>query len=157
MFLRFVIFIGLYSVFTFFAQSQNEKPQVLKVVDSFFNGFHSGDTLIMHKVLADNAKIYTTTSGSNGENVLNQTPLSAFLNNIANRPPAEVWEERLTDTLWHRDGNLAMVWTPYTFWRNGQFSHCGANLFTIVKFDSGWKIITITYSRRKEDCEKTKE
>jgi len=51
------------------------------------------------------------------------------------------------------EGDLAMVWTPYDFWIDNELSHCGIDVFTLVRTDEGWRIATITYSVRTEDCE----
>ena len=60
---------------------------------------------------------------------------------VVNRQADQKWDERLLDYKVEIDGNLAHVWTPYEFWFNENFSHCGANSFTLAKFDDGWKII----------------
>ncbi len=57
-------------------------------------------------------------------------------------------EEQLLDYKVSIDGNLAHVWTPYFL--NGSFSHCGANAFTLAKTSSGWKIVHLIDSRRRE-------
>jgi hypothetical protein len=51
------------------------------------------------------------------------------------------------------DGPMATAWTPYEFYVNGDFSHCGVNSFQLVKFVEGWKIVYIIDTRRKEPCE----
>jgi hypothetical protein len=48
---------------------------------------------------------------------------------------------------------MAAAWTPYRFYRNGEFSHCGVNSFQLVKMAEGWKIVYIIDTRRKEPCE----
>ena len=37
-------------------------------------------------------------------------------------------------------GAIATIWTPYDFWTDGKFSHCGIDAFDLVKTDEGWKI-----------------
>jgi len=83
---------------------------------------------------------------------LNSDDPNGFLSTIANRPADQKWDERLLDYKVEIDGNLAHVWTPYEFWLNETFLHCGANSFTLAKFDEGWKIIHLIDSRRKEGC-----
>lgn len=94
---------------------------------------------------------FTTKDGKN--QIVDEQP-ETFLMAIADRPETQKWEERLLDYMVQIDGNLAHVWTPYEFWFNGTFSHCGANAFTLAKTDDGWKIIHIIDSRRKNDCQK---
>jgi hypothetical protein len=44
------------------------------------------------------------------------------------------------------DGPIAMVWLPYDFHVNGAWSHCGIDIFTMVRSDTGWKISSLVYS-----------
>ena len=37
-------------------------------------------------------------------------------------------------------GLIATVWAPYDFWTDGKFSHCGVDLFDLIKTAEGWKI-----------------
>ena len=52
---------------------------------------------------------------------------------------------------------MASVWTPYEFYFNGTFSHCGANSFQLFKEDNQWKIIFLVDIRRRENCKALKE
>ncbi len=40
----------------------------------------------------------------------------------------------------HISGNLAQVWGPYTFWVEGEITHCGINSLSLVKTDGEWKV-----------------
>lgn len=44
------------------------------------------------------------------------------------------------------DGRIAMVWLPYDFHRDGKWSHCGVDIFTLIKCNDGWKIASLVYS-----------
>jgi hypothetical protein len=43
-------------------------------------------------------------------------------------------------------GPVAMVWLPYDFYRDGEWSHCGVDVFTLVRAGSGWRIATMAWS-----------
>lgn len=43
-------------------------------------------------------------------------------------------------------GPIAMVWLPYDFYVNGAWSHCGVDVFTLLKAEKGWRIATIAWS-----------
>lgn len=53
------------------------------------------------------------------------------------------------------DENIAMAWTYYDLHVDGQFSHCGINLVSLIKTDDGWKISDITYNVKREQCEES--
>jgi len=44
------------------------------------------------------------------------------------------------------EGRIAMVWLPYDFYVNGAWSHCGIDVFTMVKQDTTWKIANLVYT-----------
>lgn len=50
-------------------------------------------------------------------------------------------------------GPMAMVWLPYDFYGDGEWSHCGVDVFTLLRTGEGWRIATITYSvLQPPDC-----
>lgn len=52
------------------------------------------------------------------------------------------------------DGGIASVWTPYDFYRNGEFSHCGIDAFQLRKLDDEWKIVGLIWnSLQPPDCQ----
>jgi hypothetical protein len=134
------------------AQSSFTEKDAKKLIDTFFEGFHTGDTLLMKSTIAPTMVMQTAFSTPTGEDKVTTGTGADFLNAIANRPANQQWDEKLLGYSVQIDGNLAHVWTPYEFYANGNFSHCGANAFTLAKMDSGWKIIHIIDSRRTASC-----
>ena len=43
-------------------------------------------------------------------------------------------------------GPVAMVWLPYDFYQDGKWSHCGVDVFTLLKTDGSWRIATLAWS-----------
>jgi hypothetical protein len=41
---------------------------------------------------------------------------------------------------------IAAVWTPYDFYREGEFSHCGIDAFHLVRTAEGWRVAAIMYT-----------
>lgn len=135
-----------------FAQNDFTETDAKQVIDTFFEGFHQGDTLKMASVMIKDLPTQTVFANQQGENKISNSDGNNLLVAIANRPPEQKWDERLLDYRVQIDGNLAHVWTPYEFWLNGNFSHCGANAFTLAKTDDGWKIVHLIDSRRRSSC-----
>ena len=62
-------------------------------------------------------------------------------------------DERLTGTpAIEIDGDIAMVWSGYTFRIDGKFSHCGTDHIDLIRENGAWKILNITWSRRTTGC-----
>jgi Putative lumazine-binding len=144
------LFLGI--TCTTVAQTTISETEAKQIITTFFDGFHKGDTLLMQGVLAKDVRLQTAATDKNGVPQVSDDSVSKLLTAIANRPANQQWEERLLDYEINIDGNLANVWTPYEFWFNGNFSHCGSNSFTLAKTTDGWKIIHLIDSRRTEGC-----
>lgn len=147
-----ITIVCLLIVLNSFSQNGFSETDAKQIIDTFFEGFHKGDTLLMSSVLVKDTSSKTAYTDQKGNKIIRDGDIQNLLEGVANRPADQKWQERILDYSVHIDGNLAQVWTPYEFWFNDTFSHCGANSFTLVSTDDGWKIIGIIDSRRKEDC-----
>lgn len=136
-----------------FAQNDFFNTEGKRVIDAFFEGFHKGDTAHMSSVMTNYMRLTSAFVLKNGTNNVTINSGRDFLTAVANRPADQVWKEILKGYKGQIDGNLAHIWVPYEFRINGELSHCGANSFTLVKTDQGWKIADIVDSRRREGCE----
>ncbi|HZW63822.1 MAG TPA: nuclear transport factor 2 family protein [Flavobacteriaceae bacterium] len=147
-------FIACFIVAT--ATSQNENQQleleIKQTIETFFEGFHRGDTLLMKSVLADKVLLHTIFKNKQGTDQLVTEEITTLLKAIGNKPGEENWEEKLLAFQISVDGAMANAWTPYEFWFNGNFSHCGVNSFQLFKDKGQWKIIYLIDTRRKEGC-----
>jgi hypothetical protein len=53
------------------------------------------------------------------------------------------------------NGPVAMVWYPYDLYINGNWSHCGVDIFTLIRKDGRWRIATMVWSAEQPPtCEK---
>ena len=150
---RLIFFFVLIASGQIIAQSNSDQELKVKAaIDTFFEGFHKGDTIIMKSVLADKVVMQSTYTNKNGRNVLSESDMSGFIKAIAKRPADQKWDERLLDYSIKVDGSMANVWTPYEFWLNGNFSHCGVNSFQLFNDNGQWKIIYLIDTRRRKAC-----
>lgn len=61
--------------------------------------------------------------------------------------------ERGFDAEVHVAGALAVVWLPYDFYIDGEWSHCGVDAFTLVRVQGAWRIASIAWSvQQPPDC-----
>ena len=124
-----------------------EKEKLKTVVNTFFEGFHSKDSLLIVSVI-DKSFDLNSTSLKEGKGVLTNINGDNFVSAIVSRPDSPVWKEKLLSFNIKIDGPLANVWVDYEFWMDDKLSHCGANSIHLLKKKSGWKIFNITDSRR---------
>ena len=150
---RIIFYLAFLISSTLFGQV-DEATQVKNTVNTFFEGFHKGDTMIMKSVMADKIVLQTAYRNKEGKDILVNDDIQKLINAIANRPSDQKWDERLLDYNIQVDGNMANAWTPYEFWLNDTFSHCGVNSFQLFKDGENWKIIYLIDTRRRSSCGK---
>lgn len=134
------------------AQMSN-KEQIQNTIQSFFEGMKKGDTTIIKAQLYESCQLGTVGLKNTGEGTLSQLPISKFISSIGNKPSDQVYDERITLYDIKIDQNMAIAWTPYRFYLNDNFSHCGVNVFSLIKDGEIWKIFNIVDTRTKTDCD----
>jgi len=67
------------------------------------------------------------------------------------KPGKEQIEEKIHDPLIKIDNDLGVVWAPFDFLIDGKVSHCGTDLFNMVRQDGQWVIASVADTSRS-DC-----
>lgn len=125
---------------------------VKKTIETFFEGFHKGDTVLMRSVMMDKVLMQTAFKNKEGKDILVTDEPGKLIKAIGSRPDDQKWDERILAYSIQVDGNMANAWTDYEFWFNGKFSHCGVNSFQLFNEDGNWKIIYLIDTRRRKGC-----
>lgn len=131
--------------------SNSEEEKVKRVVESFFEAFHSKDSTTLYKLSLYDFELRSS-SLLNESQKLSSVSYYDFVKIVSNRDNSSKWEEEILSYEINVDGTLAVAWTPYIFRINDKISHCGSNSFTLHKVEGEWKIIQIIDSRRR-DCD----
>jgi hypothetical protein len=134
------------------AQTDDEKAAKQTIVQ-FFEGFHKKDSTLMQQVVHKDLILQTTFVNKEGKAVLRTQDASKFIQAVVSRPDSPEWNEKILSYNVQVDGTMANVWTPYEFWYDGKFLHCGVNSFQLFKDNGQWKIIYLIDTRRKEGCQ----
>ena len=134
-----------------FAQKSDE-ADVKNTVVKFFDAFHKQDSVAINALVSKDITLQSIGKNREGVTQLNTQEFSAFLKSIVSIPKDQKFEEKLLDFKIQIDGDMANAWTPYEFWFNEKFSHCGVNSFQLVKLEGTWKIIYLVDTRRREGC-----
>jgi hypothetical protein len=149
----FVIFVfcGFLNCLTGTAKPYSPpEDEVMQTIQHLFEGMRKGDSTMVRSAFYKQARLLTVVTQD--EAVLHEGSVNKFVEAVGT-PHEEVWDERISDYEVNIDGDLASVWTPYTFYLGDQLLHCGVNAFQLFRSASGWKIIQITDTRRKTGCE----
>jgi hypothetical protein len=132
-----------------FAQGEKE---VEKVIASLFEGMKTKNLELLQAAFHPEASMQTVIAGEEGAK-LGSNSVQDFVNRIANTPTTTQLDERILEYQIKIDGDMAAAWTPYRFYVNDNFSHCGVNSFQLIKTAQGWKITYIIDTRRKQGCD----
>ena len=146
------ILILFLSSFFLSAQENTDEVSIKNVIETFFKGLQNGDSTLMGSKLHKDLKIQTTFTNKEGVKTLATQTKESLLTGTANKKPEMKYLEKLLSYDIKVDGNLASVWTPYEFYVNDNFSHCGANSFQLFNNNGKWQIIYIVDMRRRDDC-----
>ncbi|MFN3999598.1 nuclear transport factor 2 family protein [Algoriphagus sp.] len=148
-----ILFSGLFCILlSFNGFAQTEEQEVEAVIKSLFDGMRTKNADQVAAAFSKDALMQTIIAKPEGSEV-GSNPVADFVKRIATTPEGTNLDERILDYQIKIDGTMASAWTPYQFYVNGNFSHCGVNSFQLVKMAEGWKIVYIIDTRRKEPCE----
>ncbi len=135
------------------AQMTNKEKEVMKPINQLFEGMKKADSMMVKTAFLYEATMFTSFTNKMGDEILEEMEVDEFVAVIAKKPKDQPkWIEKLYDTTIKIDGNIAQVWTEYSFFIGDKFSHCGINAFQLVKTNGTWKILQVLDTRRKTGC-----
>ena len=148
---QFLIVLTL-TALTFSARAQTPEDSVKAVINNMFLGMKNSDAELIRSSFADSIVFQSIARNKEGLTVIRNESATDFIASISKLAPGAA-DERISFETIRIDGPLAIAWTPYKFYYNGQFSHCGVNSFQLVRFNGVWKIQYLIDTRRKTGCE----
>ncbi|MBT8220231.1 MAG: nuclear transport factor 2 family protein [Bacteroidia bacterium] len=147
----FILLIGLSGNIA--AQSNSEEDKILNVIQGVFDGMQVGDSAMVRSHFYHELEMYTSYTNKEGKRILSKDEPQKFFDAIGT-PHDRIWNEEWWSPEVRIDGNLAQVWTPYAFYIDDTFSHCGVDAFHLIRLnDDSWKIFHLTDTRQRADCD----
>ncbi len=129
-----------------------QDSETLKPVHQLFDGMRAGDSTAVRTAFMPDVLMETVLTNKEGKVKVKKGKLLDFVTAVGT-PHDEQWDEKIWSYKIRKEGNLATVWTDYTFYLGDKLSHCGVNSFTLVKQLNGWKIKHLIDTRRRENCQ----
>ena len=132
-------------------QLDTDEAAVSQLIDQLFDGMRNADSASVAALLHPEIRMQSTGYNKEGEFYLQAGSAERWLQSIATYPAGSL-DERLYSRVIEVDAPLATAWTEYSFFLNGELSHCGTNAFQLVKTPEGWKVHQVTDTRKREAC-----
>lgn len=141
-------FFALLLLSSFTVNAQTEEVKVKVPIQALFDGMRKADTALF----APNAILQTITKNKEGQVGVRTENINDFIASVAKAKEGAL-DERIKYDGIKVDADLAIAWTPYQFYYNSAFSHCGVNSFQLVRINGQWKIQYIIDTRRRQGCD----
>ena len=131
------------------AQTTADERAVTAIADSALAAISRGDAAAFTDLMIPEAMLYPTATREGVTMYRARTRESqrnADLGGVVERGFAPI--ARVS-------GGVAMVWMPYDLYKDGRWSHCGADVFTLVKTAGTWRIASMAWSAEQPPvCER---
>lgn len=122
--------------------------RAVAVAHAFVEAISRGDTVSLRLHSVPSVRLVSVSEDASM--LPRVTDLAAFLQQV------QADSGRFVERIWrpqaHVDDRLAHVWSLYDFYRDGSFSHCGIDSFDLIRMGSDWKVVSIVYTVRRENC-----
>jgi hypothetical protein len=137
--------------FSFNAIGQTTEDSVKAAVNKLFDGMKNADATMVTEAFTDSAILQTFARTLEGKLVIRNERVHDFADFVSKQKKGAA-DERIQFETIKIDGPLAIAWTPYNFYFDGKFSHCGVNSFQLVRIEGRWKIQYLIDTRRRQGC-----
>ena len=138
----------LLTLYVLTVNAQTAEDSVKQTIHTLFTGMKDANPKQLLSAFSDSAILQTIIQDRQGIVKVRTEDIREFADYVGKQAPGKA-DERIQFASIKIDGNLASVWTPYQFYFDGKFSHCGANSFQLVRINSIWKIQYLIDTRRR--------
>ena len=132
--------------------AQSAEDSVKAAVNKLFEGMKNGDAALVNQAFSDSAILQTISRNRDGKMIIRNEQVKEFADFVGKQKKGAA-DERISFETIKIDGPLAIAWTPYKFYFEGKFSHCGVNSFQLIRMNGEWKIQYLIDTRRRQGCE----
>ena len=128
-----------------------EREAVIAAVDGLFAAMLARDGAAVAPLVEPQGMVTSISTNADGSRRIATVSWSDFAARLG--PAPGPIRERIFDPEVRIRGDLAMVWARYDLSVGDTFSHCGTDLFELVRRDGRWRLLHATYTRETTGCE----
>lgn len=124
------------------AFAQDDRQAAIDVVNRLFAGMKAKSAEQIRSVFASDVHFLAIDKPRDGKGISKSRTSTgeAFVKMISESKSADYIEKMISPEA-RIEGDLATVSGRYTFYVGDKFSHCGMDVFNLVRTDTGWKIV----------------
>jgi len=126
-----------------------DEAAILTVVDRFMQAISTNDNALMAELRIEGGFTIVSRRDPAGSDAPLVTR-RVFTPSTTSKPSTN--RERYWDPVVHVRGSIAVVWTPYEFWVGDKSSHCGIDVFDMIKEKGVWKIANAMWTVEPDAC-----
>lgn len=127
----------------------DDEADVLAVADAAFERITADDSIGLSDLMIDTAMIYVGVEEDGEYRVVTRT-----YEETRNRAIEVDLDERGWDPTIMVSGTIAVVWYPYDIYVDSEWSHCGVDIFNMIRTNEGWRIAVLQYNvQQPPECE----
>jgi ketosteroid isomerase-like protein len=134
------------------AAADTDETAIVAQIERFFDAMRAQDPATIKAILLDDTTFSAQRADADGAK-LARIPGKDFAERVAGQKGLD---ERMWDPVVMRRGPIAMVWAPYEFRLDGKTTHCGIDVFDMVKVEGTWRIAHLMWTQEPEACAELK-
>lgn len=131
------------------ATAQSPRDSVIATVNEFFRAMTARDSAGSAAVMHPDGVMFSSRQMGDSA-TLRRSTFASYLGSIATMKGdllERMWEPT---ALIHKQ--LATVWTAYDFHTDKKFSHCGVDVFNLMRHQGRWTIVSVAYTVEPTGC-----
>lgn len=118
-----------------------EQKAVIAVADSVLAALSNGDSKLLARLTLDSAVV----GGAGLRGAVESASLRPWAVYINRTGPSTFTERGFGATARVQD-RVAQVWMPYDLYQGDKWSHCGVDVFTLMKREGRWRVASLIYT-----------
>lgn len=134
------------------AAPDSQEAAVVAVAQRFFDAMAAQDVATLREVTLPGTVFTAVRPIEAGGTKLTRIAFDDFAKNLRPGLHEQMWNPRVS----LRGALLATISAPYEFQLDGKTTHCGIDVFNLVKVDGAWKIASLMWTQEPAACPELK-
>ncbi|MCH8615700.1 nuclear transport factor 2 family protein [Sphingomonas sp. SM33] len=131
------------------ADPASSEASVLAPINEAFRALEAQDSAALLRVVDPDGRVTAVGKLPDGTAARRSRSWTEYASKMR---PGHGFKERIINPMIEVDGDVALVWAPFTIEVGGKIVSCGTDHFDMVRQGGAWKIMNITFSTMSTGC-----